>query len=75
MRPSFSLTVFDFFWSTIGILFFLGVIKPFICLHCRYALDVNAERAEDVLIHKRLLHLAHDPVNRPAIEVRLVQVS
>ncbi|KAL1343176.1 hypothetical protein AAHE18_09G210400 [Arachis hypogaea] len=41
---------------------------------CRYALDVNVERAADVLMHKRLLHLAHDPVNRPAIEVRLVQV-
>jgi hypothetical protein len=33
------------------------------------------ERAEDVLMHKRLLHLAHDPANRPAIEVRLVQVT
>ncbi|KAK1419356.1 hypothetical protein QVD17_28522 [Tagetes erecta] len=44
-------------------------------LPTRYALDVNVERAEDVLIHKRLLHLAHDPANRPAFEVRLVQVS
>ncbi|KAL5788926.1 hypothetical protein ACOSP7_005875 [Xanthoceras sorbifolium] len=44
-------------------------------LPTRYALDVNAERAEDVLMHKRLLHLAHDPNNRPAIEVRLVQVQ
>ncbi|XP_057966395.1 serine/threonine-protein kinase STY46 [Malania oleifera] len=44
-------------------------------LPTRYALDVNAERAEDVLMHKRLLHLAHDPDNRPAIEVRLVQVQ
>ncbi|KAJ4715928.1 putative Protein kinase [Melia azedarach] len=43
-------------------------------LPTRYALDVNVERAEDVLMHKRLLHLAHDPNNRPAIEVRLVQV-
>ncbi|MED6148428.1 hypothetical protein PIB30_053102 [Stylosanthes scabra] len=43
-------------------------------VECRYALDVNVERAVDVLMHKRLLHLAHDPVNRPAIEVRLVQV-
>lgn len=43
-------------------------------LPTRYALDVNVERAEDVLTHKRLLHLAHDPVNRPAFEVRLVQV-
>ncbi|KAM7256077.1 hypothetical protein ACFE04_011818 [Oxalis oulophora] len=43
-------------------------------LPTRYALDVNVERAEDVLMHKRLLHLAHDPQNRPVIEVRLVQV-
>ncbi|XP_059653902.1 serine/threonine-protein kinase STY46-like [Cornus florida] len=43
-------------------------------LPTRYALDVNVERAEDVLMHKRLLHLAHDPDNRPVFEVRLVQV-
>ncbi|MCD7463304.1 Serine/threonine-protein kinase sty46 [Datura stramonium] len=44
-------------------------------LPTRYALDVNVERAEDVLTHKRLLHLAHDPANRPVFEVRLVQVA
>ncbi|KAM4089480.1 hypothetical protein ACB094_07G155300 [Castanea mollissima] len=43
-------------------------------LPTRYALDVNVQRPEDVLMHKRLLHLAFDPVHRPAIEVRLVQV-
>ncbi|KAF5199604.1 Serine/threonine-protein kinase, partial [Thalictrum thalictroides] len=43
-------------------------------LPTRYALDVNVERAEDVLTHKRLLQLAHNPVNRPALNVRLVQV-
>ncbi|KAJ9189494.1 hypothetical protein P3X46_000779 [Hevea brasiliensis] len=43
-------------------------------LPTRYALDVNVERAEDVLMHKRLLQLAHDPDNRPSIEIRLVQV-
>ena len=32
------------------------------------------ERAEDVLTHKRLLELAEDPANRPAFEVRPVQV-
>ncbi|KAL8543401.1 hypothetical protein ACS0TY_004075 [Phlomoides rotata] len=37
-------------------------------------MDVNVERAEDVLTHKRLLQLARDPANRPAFEVRLVQV-
>lgn len=43
-------------------------------LPARYALDVNVERAEDVLTHKRLLQLAEDPANRPVFEVRLVQV-
>ncbi|XP_047951386.1 serine/threonine-protein kinase STY46-like isoform X2 [Salvia hispanica] len=43
-------------------------------LPARYAMDVNVERAEDLLTHKRLLHLARDPANRPVFEVRLVQV-
>ncbi|KAF7829015.1 serine/threonine-protein kinase STY17 isoform X1 [Senna tora] len=43
-------------------------------LPARYALDVNVERAEDVLAHKRLLKLAEDPANRPVFQVRLVQV-
>ncbi|XVE94479.1 hypothetical protein REPUB_Repub02eG0012600 [Reevesia pubescens] len=43
-------------------------------LPTRYALDVNVERAQDVLMHKRLLRKARDPPSRPAIEVRLVQV-
>lgn len=33
------------------------------------------ERAEDVLTHKRLLQLAEDPANRPAFDVRPVQVN
>ncbi|XP_020271702.1 serine/threonine-protein kinase STY46-like [Asparagus officinalis] len=37
-------------------------------------MDVNVERAEDVLTHKRLLELVRDPANRPAFAVRLVQV-
>ncbi|XP_071695955.1 serine/threonine-protein kinase STY17-like [Rutidosis leptorrhynchoides] len=40
----------------------------------RYALDVNVERAEDVITHKKVLQMAEDPANRPAFEVRLVQV-
>ncbi|VAI42635.1 unnamed protein product [Triticum turgidum subsp. durum] len=41
----------------------------------RYALDVNAERAEDVVTHQRLLEEARDPARRPALSVRVVQVS
>ncbi|CDY52799.1 BnaCnng23380D [Brassica napus] len=45
-------------------------------LPARYALDVNIERAEDVVMHHRLLLSALDPHNRrPAIQVRLVQVQ
>ncbi|KAJ4867228.1 ACT-like protein tyrosine kinase family protein [Raphanus sativus] len=45
-------------------------------LPARYALDVNVERAEDVVMHQRLLLSAvDDPQNRPAIQVRLVQQS
>ncbi|THG20591.1 hypothetical protein TEA_028570 [Camellia sinensis var. sinensis] len=43
-------------------------------LPIRYATDVNVERPEDVLMHKRLLHLAYDPTTRPAFEVRLGQL-
>ncbi|KAG6388486.1 hypothetical protein SASPL_149914 [Salvia splendens] len=38
-----------------------------------YALDYNTERAEDVLVHKKLLSMARDPLTRPAVDVRLVQ--
>ena len=37
-------------------------------------MDVNVERAEDVLTHQRLLKLAEDPATRPVFEVRCVQV-
>lgn len=41
---------------------------------CRYALDVHADRAEDVVTHHRLLEEARDPDRRPALSVRVVQV-
>ncbi|AQK67922.1 serine/threonine-protein kinase STY46 isoform 1 [Zea mays] len=44
-------------------------------LPARYALDVNAERADDVVTHQRLLQEARDPERRPALSVRVVQVS
>lgn len=43
-------------------------------LPARYALDVNVERAEDVLTHKRLLRQAHDPAIQLAFDIRLVQI-
>ncbi|WOL00195.1 serine/threonine-protein kinase STY46-like [Canna indica] len=40
-----------------------------------YAMDVNVERAEDVLRHMELLQQAQDPHKRPAFFVRLLQAS
>ncbi|XP_006660922.2 serine/threonine-protein kinase STY46-like [Oryza brachyantha] len=52
-----------------------GLWNHFNRLPARYAMDVNVERAEDVLTHKRLLEQAKDPAQRPAFAVRAVQVS
>lgn len=37
-------------------------------------MDVNVERAEDVLMHMKLLEKAIHPENQPAFSVRIVQV-
>lgn len=37
-------------------------------------MDMNVERAEDVVMHKKLLHMARASATRSAVEVRLVQV-
>ncbi|XP_029127866.1 serine/threonine-protein kinase STY46 isoform X2 [Cajanus cajan] len=46
-------------------------------LPTRYALDMNVERAQDVLMHKRLLDIARAPTTAtgPAVQVRLVQIG
>ena len=38
-------------------------------------MDVNMKRVEDVLMHKRLLELARDSMQRQAFAVGAVQVS
>ncbi|KAB5521723.1 hypothetical protein DKX38_026042 [Salix brachista] len=43
------------------------LLTHFCRLPTRYAMDVNAERAEDVIMHKRLLQLAHNPDTRPKL--------
>ncbi|KAM3199767.1 serine/threonine-protein kinase STY46 isoform X1 [Capsicum annuum] len=43
-------------------------------LPLRYALDVNIERAQDVVMHKNLLQMAHYQNPAPQVEVRLVQI-
>lgn len=39
-----------------------------------YALDINMDRVEDVLLHQRLLALAKDPDSRPVFNVRFMEV-
>jgi len=53
-----------------------GNFRLILSIRCcgRYALDVNAERAEDVLVHMQLLDRAKHSDNQPAFSVRLVQV-
>lgn len=46
----------------------------FVNYACRYALYVHVDRAEDVLIHKRLLEDAKVSENRAAFHVRAVHV-
>ena len=65
-------------WSASACMYVPALIRLgsfIVYLVFRYALDVNVESAEDVLMHQRLLHSALDPNNRPVIQVRLVQVS
>ncbi|XP_021731067.1 serine/threonine-protein kinase STY8-like [Chenopodium quinoa] len=44
-------------------------------LPARYGVEVNVERAEDVLTHLRLLRQAEEPPNILAYDVRVVQVN
>ncbi|CAJ2675812.1 unnamed protein product [Trifolium pratense] len=43
-------------------------------LPTRYALEMNVQKAQDVLMHKNLQNMARTIASRPAIEVRLLQV-
>lgn len=42
-------------------------------LPASYALDINLDRVEDVLLHQKLLTLAKDPDNRPVFHVRFLE--
>ncbi|KAF9610399.1 hypothetical protein IFM89_022310 [Coptis chinensis] len=42
-------------------------------LPARYALDVNLDRVEDVLLHQKLLALAKEPEKRPVFHVRFME--
>jgi hypothetical protein len=44
------------------------------CALDRYAFDVNIERVEDILLHKRLLEEAREPMNGLVFDVRHSQV-
>ncbi|GJX97945.1 hypothetical protein Tco_0354964 [Tanacetum coccineum] len=42
-------------------------------MHASYALDINLDIAEEVLLHQKLLALAKDPENRPVFHVCLLE--
>lgn len=39
-----------------------------------YGLDVNIDKAEDVLLHQNLLAQARDPDKRPVYHIRFLEV-
>lgn len=39
-----------------------------------YGLDINVDRAEDVLLHQKLLARAKDPENQPVFHIRFLEV-
>ena len=41
---------------------------------CSYLLDLNVDRAEDVLLHQKILTEAKDPEKRPVFHVRFIKV-
>jgi hypothetical protein len=45
------------------------------CALDRYAFDVNIERVEDILLHKRLLEEAREPMNGLVFDVRHSQLT
>lgn len=51
-----------------------NIRRAWLCALDRYALDVNVERVEDVLLHKKLLEQAREPMNGLVFDVRLSQV-
>ncbi|XAR49642.1 Dual-specificity kinase [Bertholletia excelsa] len=53
---------------------FREILDAHFCrLPASYALDINVDRAEDVLLHHKLLALAKDPDNRPVFHVRFLE--
>ncbi|KAJ3671397.1 hypothetical protein LUZ60_007476 [Juncus effusus] len=55
---------------------FKGLLDShFMRLPHSYLLDVNVERAEEVLMHQKILAEARDPEKRPAFRVRFVKLE
>lgn len=42
---------------------------------CSYAIDVDVFKADDVLLHRRILNESADPDKRPVFHVRFLHVS
>ena len=42
---------------------------------CSYAIDVNVDKVEDVLLHRRILNECANPDKRPVFHVRHLHVS
>lgn len=54
--------------------FALTITAIRVCM-CSYAIDVNVDKAEDVLLHRSILNECTDPENRPIFHVGFLNVS
>lgn len=46
----------------------------FFCILLSYLVDVSIDKAEDVLLHQKILAEAENPEKRPAFHVRFMKV-
>jgi hypothetical protein len=53
----------------------LNIGSCFVFSLCSYQLDINVDKAEDVLVHQKVLAEAKDPDRRPAFHVRFLRVK
>uniref|UniRef100_A0A0D3HRS1 non-specific serine/threonine protein kinase n=1 Tax=Oryza barthii TaxID=65489 RepID=A0A0D3HRS1_9ORYZ len=52
----------------------LNIGSCFVFSLCSYQLDINVDKAEDVLVHQKVLAEAKDPDRRPAFHVRFLRL-
>lgn len=67
--------IFNMFSSyCLWLIWYCNFIDFGIIVFLSYVLDINMDRVEDVLLHKKLLAKAKDPDDQPAFHIRFLEV-